>query len=341
MLETIWFLLWGIIWSIYFVLDGFDLGLGTVMPFISKSDTDKRIIYNAMGPFWDGNEVWLITAGGVTFAAFPTAYAVMFSTLYTPLLLLLFALIVRAVSFEFRGKIDSAGWRGLWDACQFIGSFLPALLLGVAFANIFQGIPFDAQHALQGNILSLLNPYGLVGGVVFVIMFVLHGTLWLAIKAEGALHERAASVLPTVWVVLLVGAVVFLIHTWFATSLWMNYLRNPILLVVPLVTVAALICIRLFIGSRSWWKAWVASAVAIVGVTMFGVLGLYPNIFPSSLNPAWSLTIFNASSSTLTLTIMLVVALIVVPIVAAYQGWAYYLFRGKVTEEDLASEEAY
>ena len=341
MLETVWFLLWGIIWSIYFVLDGFDLGLGTVMPFISKSDTEKRIIYNAMGPFWDGNEVWLVTAGGVTFAAFPTAYAVMFSTLYTPLLLLLFALIVRAVSFEFRGKIDSAAWRGLWDACQFIGSFLPALLLGVAFANIFQGIPFDAQHALQGNILSLLNPYGLLGGVVFVIMFVVHGTLWLAIRSEGALHERTAAVLPTLWVVLLIGAVVFLIHTWFATSLWMNYLRNPILLVVPLVTVAALICIRLFIGSRSWGKAWVASAVTIVGVTLFGVLGLYPNIFPSSLNPAWSLTIFNASSSTLTLTIMLVVALIVVPIVVAYQGWAYYLFRGKVTEEDLASEEAY
>lgn len=341
MLETIWFLLWGIIWSVYFMLDGFDLGLGTLMPFISKSDTDKRVIYNSMGPFWDGNEVWLITAGGVTFAAFPTAYAVMFSTLYSPLLLILFALIIRAVSFEFRRKIDSAAWRMLWDSCQFIGSFVPALLFGVAFANIFQGIPFDQQHHMQGNLLSLLNPYGILGGVLFVVMFVLHGSLWLAIKSEGDLQARAIKTAGSMWVVVLVVAVVFLAYTWSATSLWLNYLQMPLLFIVPLFAVVALICARLFIASQAWWKAWFASGFTIVGATMFGVVGLYPNIFPSSLNPAWNLTAYNASSSTLTLTIMLVVALIMVPIIAIYQTWAYWLFRHKVTEEDLASDEAY
>ena len=182
MLQSIWFLLWGILWGVYFMLDGFDLGLGTLKPFISRNDTDKRIAYNAMGPFWDGNEVWLVMAGGVTFAAFPTTYAVMFSSLYSPLLLILFGLIIRAVSFEFRGKIDSTAWKGLWDLCHFVGSFGPALLFGVAFANIFQGIPINADGVLQGNLLSLLNPYGILGGALFVLLFLVHGALWLAVK---------------------------------------------------------------------------------------------------------------------------------------------------------------
>ncbi len=224
MLETIWFLLWGLLWAIYFTLDGFDLGLGTAMPFLAKNDKDVRTIYNSLRPFWDGNEVWLITAGGVTFAAFPTTYAVMFSTLYTPLLLILFALIIRAVSFEFRGKIEGRGWNRLWDTCLFLGSFAPALLFGVAFANIFQGIPFDAKGVFHGNLLSLLNPYGIVGGLLFVLLFVLHGLLWLAIKTSGDLHERTVRTLPVIWVVLLVVAVIFLVHTWFATPLYDNYL---------------------------------------------------------------------------------------------------------------------
>jgi cytochrome d ubiquinol oxidase subunit II len=341
MLETIWFVLWGAIWSVYFALDGYDFGLGTMMPFIAKSDTEKRIIYNSMGPFWDGNEVWLVTAGGVTFAAFPTAYAVMFSTLYTPLLLLLFALIIRAVSFELRGKGESRAWKVLWDTCQFVGSLAPALLLGVAFTNIFQGIPFNQQHELQGNLLTLLNPYGLLGGIVFVVMFVQHGSIWLTVKSDGALGRRAAATAKTVWVVLLIGAVVFLVATKWATSLWSNYFSRPVLFVVPLAAVAALIAIRVFIARESWWNAWFASALSIIGITMFGVIGLYPNIFPSSLNPAWSLNIYNASSNSLTLTIMYIVALLLIPVVIAYQSWAYYLFRHKVTESDLASDDAY
>ena len=199
MLETIWFLLWGLLWAIYFMLDGFDLGLGTLRPFIARNDTESRIIYNVMGPFWDGNEVWLITAGGVTFAAFPTTYAVMFSTLYAPLLLILFGLIIRAVSFEFRGQLDSPGWRKIWDSCLFVGSFVPALLFGVAFANIFQGIPFDDKGVFHGTLFTLLNPYGILGGVLFVLLFLSHGSLWLAVKAEGPLYDRAAALSSKLW----------------------------------------------------------------------------------------------------------------------------------------------
>jgi cytochrome d ubiquinol oxidase subunit II len=285
--------------------------------------------------------VWLITSGGVTFAAFPTTYAVMFSALYTPLLLLLFALILRAVALEFRGKEDSPGWQKLWDLCHFLGSFLPALLLGVAFANIFRGIPINADGEFQGNLLTLLNPYGLLGGILFVLLFLIHGALWLAIKAEEPLEGRAGKAAGGIWWVLLVVAVVFLGATWFATSLYNNYLAHPVLLIIPLMTVAALLVTRFFIAKKAWWKAWFASSLTIVGATLFGVVGLYPNLFPSSLNPAYSLTIFNSSSSPLTLKIMLGVALTFVPIVLAYQIWAYWLFKDKVTEEDLSSEEAY
>jgi len=341
MLETIWFVLWGVLWAVYFMLDGFDLGLGTIAPFIARNDTDRRVVYNSMGPFWDGNEVWLITAGGVTFAAFPTTYAVMFSALYTPLLLLLFALILRAVALEFRSKDERPGWRTVWDLCHFIGSFVPALLLGVAFANIFRGIPIDGEGMFHGNLLTLLNPYGLLGGVLFVLLFVVHGALWLAIKAEGPLSEKGGALAGGLWWALLIVAVAFLVATWFATPLYNNYLTYPALLLIPLVTVGALLVTRLFIGQGAWWKAWFASSLTIVGATLFGVAGLYPDLLPSSLDPAFSLTIFNSSSSPLTLKIMLGVALTFVPIVIAYQIWAYFVFRHKVTPEDLASDEAY
>ncbi len=341
MLQTVWFVLWGVLWAIYFMLDGFDLGLGTLRPFIARDEAESRVIYNVMGPFWDGNEVWLITAGGVTFAAFPTTYAVMFSTLYAPLLLILFALIIRAVSFEFRGQIDSPGWRKIWDSCLFVGSFVPALLFGVAFANIFQGIPFDDKGVFHGTLLTLLNPYGVHGGVLFVVLFLLHGSLWLALKADESLYDRAAALSSTLWAVLLVIAVLFLVHTWFATDLYKNYLSRPLLFVIPLATVVALLVTRLFIAKKAWWNAWFASCLTIGGATLFGVVGLYPNLYPSSLNSAFSLTAFNSSSSPLTLEIMLVVALIFVPIVIIYQGWVYYLFRDKVTREYLESDEAY
>jgi cytochrome d ubiquinol oxidase subunit II len=341
MLETIWFLLWGVLWAIYFVLDGYDLGIGTLLPVLGKTDRDRRVMLNAMGPFWDGNEVWLITAGGVTFAAFPKAYAVMFSGLYTPLMLLLFALIIRGVSLEFRHQVDNPAWRKVWDWGATLGSFLPALLLGVAFANIFMGLPLDEKGIFQGNLLTLLNPYGLAGGVLFVLLFAMHGALWLAVKSDGDLQQRAAGLARKLWPVLLVLIGAFVVLTVIFTKLLTNYLQNPLMLVLLAVPVVALILLRRQIGREDWWYAWGLSAVMIAGLTLFGVVGLYPALLPSSIAPEYSITITNAASSTLTLSIMLGVALVFVPIVAAYQFWLYRTFSHKVTDKELNQHGAY
>ena len=341
MLETIWFLLWGLLWAVYFVLDGFDLGLGTLFPFLAKDEEEKNLIYNSIGPFWDGNEVWLLTAGGVTFAAFPLVYAVMFSSLYSPLMLILFALILRGVSFEFRNKVDSVAWKKTWDVCIFVGSFLPALLFGVAFANIFKGIPFDQEGIYLGNLLTLLNPYGLLGGVLFLGLFLVHGALWLTIRADGDLALRAESIAGNLWPVLTGVAVVFLVATYIFTPLYDNYLATPVLFLVPAVSVAAIVGIKYFLMQKKFLQAWLSSAATIVACTFFGIIGLFPHLFPSSVDAEYSLTAFNASSSPLTLKIMLIVVLLFVPVVLAYQIWAYKLFSVKVTDEDLAHEEMY
>jgi cytochrome d ubiquinol oxidase subunit II len=315
--------------------DGFDLGLGTLMPFLAKSEDDKRVIVNSMGPLWDGNEVWLLTAGGVTFAAFPLVYAVMFSSLYTALMLILFALILRGVAFEFRGKVDSDKWRKVWDACLFVGSAAPAVLFGVAFANIFQGIPIDQNGVYQGNLFTLLNIYGLLGGVLFLLLFMVHGSIWLSIKSDGDLQDRAVSTATKLWPVLVGIAVVFLVVSAFATSLYNNFLAHPLLFVVILLAVAALFAIRIFLAKKAYFKAWFASAATIVACTFYGVIGLFPNMFPSNIDAAYSLTAHNAASSPLTLKIMLVVVVLFVPIVLAYQIWTYHFFKGKVTEEEM------
>lgn len=340
-LQSIWFFLWGLLWAIFFITDGFDFGIGTLYPFLGKSDQDKRVMINAMGPLWDGNEVWLITAGGVTFAAFPLVYAVMFSSLYTALMLILFALILRGVSFEFRGKVDHPAWRKLWDFCIFVGSFLPALLFGVAFANIFKGLPLNQEHLFQGNLFTLLNPYGLLGGILFVLFFLVHGALWLAIRAQGDLHDRAVRVANNAWLFLLIAAVVFLVYSAVVTPLYANYLARPYLFVVILLAVAGLLGIKFFLGKQKYFSAWFSSALAIMGATFFGIVGLFPNMLPSNISAEYSLTAHNASSSPLTLKIMLVVVLLFIPVVLVYQIWAYNTFRTKVTEEDLALEEAY
>ncbi len=340
-LQIIWFLLWGLLWAIYFILDGFDLGMGTLLPFIAKNDMERRVVFNAAGPFWDGNEVWLITAGGVTFAAFPKAYAVMFSALYAPLLILLFALIFRAVSFEFRNKIDNPQWRSVWDLFQFLGNFVPALLLGVAFANLFQGIPIDAKGVYHGNILGLLNIYGLAGGIFFVVIFALHGSLWLAIRTEGAMHERALSTAKGLWPVLLGLSLVFLMATAYYTPLYNNYAHHPALWIIPLLAVVLLLALRFFLAGGSVVLSFLASAGFILFVTFFGVIGMFPAIIPSNMGADASVTIAAAASSQLTLTIMLVVALICVPIVIGYQAWVYSVFSHKIRQEELDPEHSY
>ncbi len=340
-LQSIWFFLWGLLWAVFFITDGFDFGVGTLYPFLGKTDQEKRIMINSLGPLWDGNEVWLLTAGGVTFAAFPLVYATMFSSLYSALMLILFALILRGVSFEFRGKVQSAAWRRVWDTCIFVGSLAPAVLFGVAFANIFQGLPVDGNHLFQGNLLTLLNPYGLLGGVLFLCLFLVHGALWLAIRTQGDLQARAVKSANTVWPVLLAVAVVFLLLSMRTTNLYQNYLHWPPLFAIILVTVAGLLGIKVFLLRSDHVKAWCASAVTIAGATFYGVVGLFPNLFPSSINAEYSLTAFNASSSPLTLKIMLMVVLLFIPVVLVYQIWAYRLFTDKVNEDELNLNEAY
>jgi cytochrome bd ubiquinol oxidase subunit II len=333
-LQIIWFFLWGLLWAVFFITDGFDFGVGTLYPFLGKTEQEKRVMINSIGPLWDGNEVWLVTAGGVTFAAFPQVYATMFSALYTPLMLILFSLIFRGVAFEFRGKINGQGWKKLWDTAIFLGSFLPALLFGVAFANIFQGIPFDGEGIYHGNTLKLLNPYGLLGGVLFVLLFLQHGANWLVIKTTGDLQQRAISVSKKVWLILVPIAVLFLLASLISTNLYANYLETPLFFIVILVTVVALLSMRVFIAKQKAWKAWFASALTIIGATFFGIIGLFPALFPSSIDRAFSLTAFNSSSSPLTLKIMLGVVIVFVPIVLIYQIWAFNMFKNPISEED-------
>ena len=339
-LQTLWFFIWGLLWAVFFMTGGFDMGIGALLPFLGKDDSDRRMMINAIGPLWDGNEVWLITAGGVTFAAFPRVYAVMFSSLYTPLLLILFALIIRGVSFEFRGKVESAGWRKFWDFCIFIGSMAPAVLFGVAFANIFQGLPLD-QTGYHGSLVYLLNPYGILGGVLFLMLFLVHGALWLSVRVSGQLHEQSMSAGGKLWFVLLGVAVVFLIATWFSTPLYNNYVSYPVLFAVPLVCVLSLAGVKFFLVKGDALKAWFASSLTIVTATFFCIIGLFPNMLPSSLDAVYSLTAHNASASRLTLTIMLVVVAIFIPMVIGYQLWAYRMFSDKLSIHDLAEEEAY
>ncbi len=339
MLETTWFVLWGLLWAVYFILDGFDLGMGSLLPVLASNDDEKRIIYNAAGPYWDGNEVWLITAGGVTFAAFPKAYAVMFSALYAPLYILLFALIFRAASFEFRNKIDCGCWRKVWDISQFLGNLIPALLLGVAFANLFMGIAIDNNGVYHGTILTLLNPYGLAGGVFFVVMFAMHGALWLSIKSAGNIQQKAVTAAKLIWPILLGLALLFLMLSAFYTNLYTNYLDNPVLLLIPIITVTALLTMRAMLQGAAYLGAWICSALFIMGVTFFGVIGIFPNLIISSLNPAWSVTIMNGASSPLTLKIMLGVTLALLPVVIIYQAWVFYAFSEPVTAEAIAKDD--
>jgi len=339
--QLLWFVLWGVLWAVYFMSDGFDLGVGILHRYLAANDDEKRIIINTIGPVWDGNEVWLVAAGGATFAAFPTTYALMFSYLYTPLLIILFALIFRGVAFEFRGKEEGESWKKGWDWAIFLGSLLPALLFGVAFGNIFKGLPMDAT-GFHGSLPMLLNPYALLTGILFVLLFVVHGSLWLSFKTTGDLASRAARTASRSWALMLPVLVLFLVYSAFATRLYDNYIDNPLWIIVPLIAVVAVIGTRLLLTRGEYLRSFACSGAAIFLVIAVGVIGLYPNLIPSSIDPAHSLTAFNSSSSPYTLRIMTIVALVFVPVIIAYQLWVYRVFRHKVTVADISdNKEAY
>ena len=327
-LNTIWFILIAVLYIGFFVLEGFDLGVGMLLPFIAKNDTDRRVVINTIGPHWDGNEVWLLTAGGATFAAFPMWYATLFSGFYLPLFLLLAALILRGVAFEFRSKDQNPKWRAFWDWSIFTGSLLTTLLLGVAFANLVRGVPIDADMNYVGGFFNLLNPYALLGGIATIAIFLLHGAIFLSMKAAGAVEEKARFAARRLWLPVVAIMLALLIATYLATDIMNQLGIDPGL--VPLIGMIAILLVGYFLRKNlnGWAFAMTSVGIAFAIVTMFQIM--YPRVMISSLNPAWSLTIYNASSTSYTLTVMTIVAIIFVPIVLIYQGWSYWVFRKRV-----------
>jgi cytochrome d ubiquinol oxidase subunit II len=287
----------------------------------------------AIGPVWDANEVWLIVAGGATFAAFPEWYATLFSGFYLALFLILAALIFRAVAFEFRGRSDNPRWRGWWDRAIFAGSLVPAVLWGVAFANFVNGVPIDRSHEYTGTPLDLLNPYALLGGLTTLSLFTLHGSLFLTLKTEGELRDRARAVAGAVWWVALAALFAFL--TWSYVNAVLRSDRGIVPDVVPLAALGAVVAAGWF--RRESWElsAFLASGLSIVLLLATIFLNLYPRVLISSTDPSFSLTIQNASSSPYTLTVMTVVALVFAPLVLLYQGWTYWVFRRRISRSDL------
>ncbi|MEW5867990.1 MAG: cytochrome d ubiquinol oxidase subunit II [Chloroflexota bacterium] len=339
-LNTLWFVLIAVLYIGFFVLEGFDFGVGILLPFLSldkdaaAQDRKRRVIINSIGPHWDGNEVWLLTAGGATFAAFPNWYATFFSGFYLALFLLLLALIARGIAFEFRSKDENPRWRKLWDWCIFLGSAIPALLLGVAFGNLVRGVPIDAEMNYAGTFFTLLNPYALLAGVASLLTMTLYGAIFLSLKTDGELRLKARALAWKMWIPAVVGLLVFLVATYFATDILERLGFDPG--VVPLTGIVAALLAGYFIRKQreGWAFLMIAVSIAFALVTAFIIM--FPRVMISSLDPSYSLTIYTASSSPYTLRVMTIVALTFVPIVLAYQAWSYWVFRKRLTvDSDL------
>ncbi|HSK56972.1 MAG TPA: cytochrome d ubiquinol oxidase subunit II [Jiangellales bacterium] len=326
-LTTVWFVLIAVLWVGYFVLEGFDFGVGVLGPVLGRDETEKRVLINTIGPVWDGNEVWVLVAGGATFAAFPEWYATLFSGFYLPLLLILVALILRGVAFEYRGKREDKAWRARWDQAIFWGSLVPAVLWGVAFGNIVRGVPIDADKEFVGDFLGLLNPYALLGGATTLALFVTHGAVFLALKTAGDVRVRANALAGRAGLVAAVLAVAFLT--------WTYALRPDAQLAAAFVVLAVLAAVALvgaLVANRAGREGWAfvgtAATIALAVTALF--VSLFPEVMPSSLDPAYSLTTTNASSTEYTLTIMTWVAVLFTPVVLLYQGWTYWVFRRRI-----------
>lgn len=327
-LTTVWFALITILWIGYFVLEGFDFGVGMLLPVLGKSEAEKRVMINTIGPVWDGNEVWLLVAGGATFAAFPKWYATLFSGFYLPLLLILVALIVRGLGFEYRSKLDSEVWRKRWDVALTVSSYVPSILWGVAFGNIVKGVAIDENQEYTGGFFALLNPYALLGGITTLMLFLTHGAIFLSLKTSGDIRERARSLAMKLALVEIVGGAVFLLWTQLDHGKTITWLTTAI------AAVALIGAYAMILRDREGW-AFTLSAVGIATAVLTLFLGLFPNVMPSSTNPAFSLTVTNASSTQYTLTIMTWVAVVFTPIVLLYQTWTYWVFRARISEKQI------
>ncbi|WP_203335703.1 cytochrome d ubiquinol oxidase subunit II [Nocardioides limicola] len=330
-LTTIWFLVIAFLWVGYFVLEGFDFGVGALLPVLARNDRERRVMINTIGPVWDGNEVWLLVAGGATFAAFPEWYATLFSGFYLPLLLILLALIVRGLAFEYRHKRPEDSWKRNWDLAIIVGSVVPAVLWGVAFANIVAGVPIDADFEFTGSIFTLLNPYGLLGGVTMLLLCVTHGAMFVALKTDGEIRHRARLLAVRV------GAVTFVVAGGFWT--WTQTAHGS-LASAPVLVAAALALLGALLAAASGREGWAFTGTfAAIGLMMVGLFtALFPDVMPSSTDPAYSLTVTNAAATQYTLRIMTWVAVAFTPIVLGYQAWSYWVFRRRLTVEHISAD---
>ncbi len=334
-LNTVWFMLITVLFVGFFFLEGFDYGVGMLLPFISKDDNSRRRVINSIGSVWDGNEVWMLTAGGAMFASFPNWYATLFSGFYLALFLMLVALIVRATAFEYRSKKEDPAWRNRWDWVIFFGSFVPALLWGVALSNIVRGVPIDENMNYIGGFFNLLNPYALVGGLTSVAVFALYGAIFINLKTTEELRDKALDFAKKLWLPATVLLIAYVLYGYIATDIFTGEGFNPIFIAV-LAALAIVAVYFLLNAGRSGW-AFTAAALSIVFSTITLFVGLFPRVMVARINgelvPANDLTIYNASASPYTLKVMTIVALIFVPIVLAYQIWTYWVFRKRITKD--------
>ena len=322
-LTTVWFIIIAFLWTSYFFLEGFDFGVGMLLPVLGRDDVERRVVINTIGPVWDGNEVWFIVAGAAMFAAFPEWYATLFSGFYLPLLGILLALIVRGVAFEYRGKRDDPRWRARWDKAIVWGSLAPAFLWGVAFANIVRGVPLDADHEFTGTPADLLGPYALLGGLTTVTLFVLHGAVFLALKTSGDIRVRARRVAGVAAVAAIAAGGGFLLITQLRHGEPVTWLTAG-----GAAAGLALAAVANGRGREGWAFIGTGTAIVLAVATLF--TALFPDVMPSTLGAANSLTTENAASTSYTLTIMTWVAVVFTPIVMIYQGWSYWVFRKRI-----------
>jgi len=336
-LQQLWFITLAVLFIGFFVLEGFDFGVGMLMEFFGRTpaalssdpDNHRRTVLNTIGPVWDGNEVWLLTAGGAMFAAFPGMYATLFSGLYLPLLVILFAMIIRVCAIEWRGKIDDPSWRSWADIAIAAGSWLPAVLWGVAFASMVRGLPVDANHQIDLSFGDVLNPYSLLGGIATAGLFAFHGAVFITLKTAGAVHDNARRFASTLALPVTAAVTVFGIWTQVA------YGNDVTWIALGIAVVAQLGAVMLVWTRRGDGWAFLSTASVVVAVVslLFGCL--YPNLIPSTLDPAWSLTVHNASSSPYTLKVMTWAAGIFTPVVIIYQSWSYWIFRQRISAEHI------
>lgn len=327
-LEVVWFILIAILWLGYFILEGFDFGVGMLIRAVGKTDSERRMVLHSVGPIWDGNEVWLLVAGGATFAAFPEWYATLFSGFYLALFLILAGLIIRGVSFEFWGKSDSPTWRATWEWCLIVGSFLPALLWGVGWANIVNGVPINAEMMYTGNLFTLLNPYALLGGVMSLLLFLTHGALFLSLRTTGEVEERARGYASKFAPASAIVVTAFLIWTLFNQSGGIQWGTSVFAAVAIAAAFYAMGAVK-----NNPLKAFGGTALAIAGTFIALFIDLFPNTMVSSTADIFSMTLHESASTNYTLSVMTVVAVIFVPIVLAYQGWTYYVFRHRLSAD--------